>query len=158
MLYVGYIKFEGKSKKEKLHMTSQYVLGSVEAGFEAEICWWWPRSRHFKGQPEMVLTISCTVSTSFMHVFKYGPTPASFCLFLVFSNKQYNFYNKSMWKMSKSPSSIWHRDSKPQPYKHESSPITTRPGLPPIYARFYIPFNPQEGLLVCFKSRLYLSH
>ena len=29
-----------------------------------------------------------------------GPTLASFCSFLVFSNKQYNFYNKSMWKMS----------------------------------------------------------
>ena len=27
-----------------------------------------------------------------------APTPASFCLFSVFSNKQYNFYNKSMWK------------------------------------------------------------
>ena len=32
---------------------------------------------------------------------KNGPTPASFCLFSVFSNKNhYNFYNKYMWKMS----------------------------------------------------------
>ena len=33
-------------------------------------------------------------------VFKNGPTPASFSffLFLVFSNKQYNLYKKSMWK------------------------------------------------------------
>ena len=31
---------------------------------------------------------------------KIWPTPASFCLFPVFSNKQYIFYNKSMWKMS----------------------------------------------------------
>ena len=29
---------------------------------------------------------------------KNGPTQASFRLFSVFSNKQYNFYNKSMWK------------------------------------------------------------
>ena len=30
---------------------------------------------------------------------KNGPTPASFfCLFSVFSNKHYNFYNKYMWK------------------------------------------------------------
>ena len=29
---------------------------------------------------------------------KNGPTPASFCLFSAFSNNQYNFYNKSMWK------------------------------------------------------------
>ena len=35
-------------------------------------------------------------------------------------------------KMSKCPSSVWQcMDSNPQPYKHESSPITTRPGLPP---------------------------
>ena len=31
-------------------------------------------------------------------VFSNGPTPASFCLSLVFSNKQYNSYNKSKWK------------------------------------------------------------
>ena len=29
---------------------------------------------------------------------KKGANPASFRLFSVFSNKQYNFYNKSMWK------------------------------------------------------------
>ena len=38
------------------------------------------------------------------------------------------------------PSSIWHWDSNPQPLEHESSPITTRPGLPPncriVKARF----------------------
>ena len=55
-----------------------------------------------------------------------------FRLFSVFSNKLYTFYSKSMWKMSKCPSSVWQcMDSNPQPYKHESSPITTRPGLPP---------------------------
>ena len=47
-----------------------------------------------------------------------------FCLFSVFSNKQCNFYNKSMWKMS-----IQFMDSSPRTFKHESSPITTRPGL-----------------------------
>ena len=51
-----------------------------------------------------------------------------FHLFSVFSNKQNNFYNKSMYKMS-CPSSIWHRDSSPQPLENESSPITTRPGV-----------------------------
>ena len=61
---------------------------------------------------------------------KIGQPWASFRLFLVFSNNQYNFYNKSMWKMS-SPSSIWCRDSNPRLLEHESSPITTRPGLPP---------------------------
>ena len=34
--------------------------------------------------------------------------------------------------MTKCPSSIWRQDSNPQPFEHESSPITTRPGLLPI--------------------------
>ena len=55
---------------------------------------------------------------------KNGPSPASFCLFSVFSNKLYNFYYKSMWK---SPSCKWSRDS--NRWYHESSPITTTPGL-----------------------------
>ena len=54
-----------------------------------------------------------------------------FRLFSVFSNK-YNFNNKSMWKRSKCTSSIWPRDSNPQPFEHESSPKTTRPRLPPF--------------------------
>ena len=33
--------------------------------------------------------------------------------------------------MSKCPSSIRRRDSNPRPFEHESSPLTTRPGLPP---------------------------
>ena len=61
---------------------------------------------------------------------KNGPIPASFLVyFRSFSNKQYNFYNQCE-NMSKCPSSIWHRDSNPRPYELESSPITTRPGLP----------------------------
>ena len=31
--------------------------------------------------------------------FKKWVIPDTFCLFSVFSNKQYNFYNKSMWKI-----------------------------------------------------------
>ena len=36
--------------------------------------------------------------------------------------------------MKKCPTSIWHWDSNPQPLKHESPLITTRPGLPPNQA------------------------
>ena len=36
-----------------------------------------------------------------------------------------------MWKMS-SPSSMRRRDLNPRTREHQSSPITTRPGLPPI--------------------------
>ena len=35
--------------------------------------------------------------------FKYGPTQGCFCLFSVFSSNGYNFYNKSMQKMSVHP-------------------------------------------------------
>ena len=35
----------------------------------------------------------------FIFIFKNGPSPASFSfIFGLFKNKQYNFYNKSMWK------------------------------------------------------------
>ena len=52
-----------------------------------------------------------------------------------FSTKQYNFYNESMRKMS-CTTSIWCWDLNPQPLIHESSPITTRPGLPPLIRLF----------------------
>ena len=50
--------------------------------------------------------------------------------FLDFSNKQYDFKNKSMWKIS-CPTSALRRDSNSWPLEHESSPMTTRPQLPP---------------------------
>ena len=43
--------------------------------------------------------------------------------------------------VKKCPSSIWCQDSNPRPFTHESSPITTRPGLPPPY---YIQISGQE--------------
>ena len=52
-------------------------------------------------------------------------------LFSVFSSNQYHFYNISIWK-NVGPSSIWRRDSNPRSLEPESSPITTRPGLPPF--------------------------
>ena len=60
--------------------------------------------------------------------FLNGRIPASFCLFSVISNKQYNFFTKDQCGKMSCPSSIVRRDSNPQPLKHESSPITTRPG------------------------------
>ena len=70
--------------------------------------------------------MKCIIQWNCCCFFKNGPTSASFSVFSVFSNKRYNFYKKLMWKMSKCPSSIRHQDSNPQPFEHESSPITTR--------------------------------
>ena len=42
------------------------------------------------------------------------------------------------------PSSIWRQDSNPRPLERESTPITTRPGLPPLNSFIYLTL----GLLV----------
>ena len=68
---------------------------------------------------------------NFESFLKMGQPQPLFRLFLVFSNKQYNFYSKYKWKMS-SPSSIWLQNLNPQPLEHETSPLTTRPVLMPI--------------------------
>ena len=47
------------------------------------------------------------------------------------------------------PSSIQHLDLNPQPLEHESSPITTRPGLPPIFLSLFVFVNSMPCLLVC---------
>ena len=60
---------------------------------------------------------------SSLPLLKNGPTRPLSCLFSVFSNKQYNIYNKSMQKMS-CPSRILRWNLNPWPLKHESSPIT----------------------------------
>ena len=68
---------------------------------------------------------------------KMGHTWPLFRIFSVFSKKlHYNFYKKSMWKISW-PTSIWRQDSNSRPLKHESSPITTIPGSRPLMAIIY---------------------
>ena len=56
------------------------------------------------------------------------PRPLLSFIFGLFKQTSLQFYNKYMGKY---PSSIWCRDSNPQPSEHESLPKTTRPGLPP---------------------------
>ena len=75
------------------------------------------------------LTILTCLLTFVFFLKKWANSGFFFINFRSFSNKQYNFYNKSIGK--KCPSSIRRRDSNPQPLKHESLPISTRPGLPP---------------------------
>ena len=54
-----------------------------------------------------------------------------FHLYAAFSHKHYNFCNNLM--CTKYPFSKRYWDSNPQPFDHESPPITTRPGLPPLF-------------------------
>ena len=64
-------------------------------------------------------------------VFLNEPSSASFCLFSSFQANitilTTNIYEKMLW-----PSSIRRQDSNPQPSEHDSPPIITRPGLPPV--------------------------
>ena len=61
------------------------------------------------------------------------------------------------------PSSIRRRDSNPRPLEHESTPITTRPGLPlncldfVIYRRQIIEFSPFCSQNLPLNFDLYLS-
>ena len=64
---------------------------------------------------------------------KKWPNPSLF--FIYFRSFQTNNTTPTNQceKMSKCPSRIRRCDSNPWPYLRESSPITTRPGLPPLY-------------------------
>ena len=63
--------------------------------------------------------------------FKWANPGLFFIYFRSFQTNTIIFTANQRGKMS-CPSSIQSLDSNPQPLKHESSPITTRPGLPPF--------------------------
>ena len=68
--------------------------------------------------------------------FKMGQPRPLFVYFRSFSNKHYKFLQQIYVK--KCPSSIRCRDLNPRPLEHESLPITTRPGLPPMDLKCYL--------------------
>ena len=73
-------------------------------------------------------TTNKQIVTYFLYFFKKMGQPwPLFRLFFIFSNKQYNFYNKSIWKMSIQYTA---QGFEPTTFRHELSPITTRTGLP----------------------------
>ena len=62
------------------------------------------------------------------YLFLNGPTPAPFSF--IFGLFKQTSIQLQQINVKKCPTSLRHRDSNPQPFKHELSPITTRPGLP----------------------------
>ena len=76
--------------------------------------------------------------------FKWANPGLFFIYFRSFQTIQYNFYNKS----KKCSFSIQRWDSNPWPFKHESSPITTRPGLPPLLKMLLLTWwiNPKKTM------------
>ena len=67
-----------------------------------------------------------------------GPTPASFSFLFCLCQTTKQFLQKI--NVKKDPSSIWCWDSNPRPLKHELSPITTRPGLPPCNKKYLLSY------------------
>ena len=78
------------------------------------------------GHPRPLLSLNfdlfkCSLSLS---IYKC-PFPASFFVYL------------RSFPTKKCTSSIWCHNTNPKPLQHESSPIITRPGLPPFLSTFY---------------------
>ena len=71
----------------------------------------------------------------FVAFYKNGPTPASFIVY--FRSFQTTLLQiLQQINVKKCPSSIWCRDSNPQPLEHESILITTRPRIPLTWLMF----------------------
>ena len=82
-------------------------------------------------------------------IFLNGPSQASFSFIVGLSI----FTRNACEKMS-CPSSIRCWDSNPRPLNHESSPITTRPGLPPWAWTFSMPLNHHKNVFLLWWIRL----
>ena len=95
----------------------------------------------------------------FVHISnKWANTGLFFVYFRSFQTYNTIFTTKQYEKMSKGQSSIWRRDWNPQPFEHESSPITTRPGLPPHFAiMFPCPFDSFDTSNFSIKTQTSLS-
>ena len=63
----------------------------------------------------------------------WGQPRPLFACFRSFQTYNTIFTTNQCEKMSKCPSSIWHQDSNPQPFEHESSTITTMQGLSMLF-------------------------
>ena len=84
---------------------------------------------------------------------KIAPPGLFFVYFLSFEiNKQtVQFLQQINVKKCRS-SIIWCWDSNPRPIEHESSRITTRPGLPPNLPQFFVPLALTDDIYLDFAS------
>ena len=77
--------------------------------------------------------------------FKKWANPGLFFVYFRLFKQTLQFFTTN--KCEKCPSSIWCRDSNPQPSEYESPPITTRPGLPPFERAKFIRFAAKRNHL-----------
>ena len=109
------------------------------------------RRKVWKVQMNPMSYIKCNqVLISYITFLKNGPSSVSFLFISFFSNKLYKFYRKLMWKNVHPVfrAGNWN----PQPSDHESSPITTRPGLFELGNIF----KPRRWYLSNYKHRLFM--
>ena len=78
----------------------------------------------------MILSAFEALAWTTQLLFQNGPTPATFSFFRSFQTNNTIFTTN---QCEKCPFSMRRHDLNPQPFEHESSPITTRPGLLPSH-------------------------
>ena len=89
--WIGGVKRYQISRPALIQFGKKLPLNNGDDGNKCEYNNVGTRANNFGENIFFVLTeIKCSSL-----LLKNGPTRASFCLFLVFSNNQYNFYNKS---------------------------------------------------------------
>ena len=95
-----------------------------------------------------------TAQDSYYLFHKKWSNPGLFFVFILGLFKQTIQFLKQI-TVKNGPSSILRRDSNPQPLNHESSPITTIPGLPAVIVSVWIFFRKKVSTL---RPRGFVSH
>ena len=93
-----------------------------------------------------------SLSLDYLLVFykKMGQPRPLFRLCTVFSNKQYNFRNKSIWKNVQKSIQCMAPGFESTTLEHELSTITTRPGAPPTTYLLFPPTNCKQTFAKTF--------
>ena len=110
-------------------INSSCVIGPFVPGFAQTNNWLDLMATNQIDIPKVAKTKTKICQILIPKLFKNGRIPASFCLLSSFQTNNTVFTRN---KYEKYQVHIWRRDLNPRPLKHESSPITTRPGLPPL--------------------------
>ena len=101
----------------------------------------------------VLLLLLLRISNVELSIFvKMGQLGLFFIYFRSFQTDNTIFTTNLCEKMSNCPSSIWRRDWNPRPFEQESSPITTRSGLLPIFelSSYLFHFWNKDFLFGCY--------
>ena len=116
----------------------------------------WKTFQEMKAQCSSIVSqmaVFCVLIDMLKNSYKMYQHPPLFCLFWSFQTKNKIFITNQCEKMSKCPSSIGLQDSIPWPFKHELSPITTRPGLLKLLSDYPTTGRCLRKPTCCFNTR-----